>query len=322
MTSFKQRAFLSLLSDSELRPAAFQLSNISPDLSSLLGNEAFKALLRSLPCLAPGETLEGLAEAEQLKALGVQTITPGQISPLSSVPVERPAGALYFSGEWFLAPLPGPAKNQVASRSMALKLVQLVAAEADNHEIEDVFRREPTLSYHLLRLVNSPAIGNGRRIDSFAQAIMLLGRRQLRRWLNLLLFSAAKNDPRSAMLLAHVTARARTMEQLAHLAGHDKDEQERAFMAGMFSLLGAMFGQPLAEVIEPLKLEKTLNEALLERQGLHGTLLNACEAIERGQTELVEQRLAGLLAAESEIDVLRIEALLWTLTLLKESPND
>jgi len=322
MTSFKQRVFLSLLSDSELRPAALLFSSNASELSSLSGNEAFKALLSALPCLTQGETLEGLTGTQQLNSLGIQTIAPGQITPLSSVADERPAGALYFSGEWFLAPLPGPAKSQLASRSMALKLVQLVAAEAENHEIEEVFRHEPTLSYHLLRLVNSPAIGNGRRIDSFAQAIMLLGRRQLRRWLNLLLFSATKNDPRSAMLLAHVTTRARTMEQLAHLAGHDKDEQERAFMAGMFSLLGALFGQPLAEAIEPLKLEKTLNDALLERKGLHGTLLNACEAIEGGQTGLLEQALAGLLAAGSEIDVLRIEALLWTLTLFKESPND
>jgi EAL and modified HD-GYP domain-containing signal transduction protein len=311
MVSLTQRAFLSLLSGPDHRPAACQFIPAAEPLESLLQHPSLSELCAQLPCLLAADDAARLPpeQVALLQAAGIKLAEAGAI------------GNHYQAGRWFLQALPGSDNSKVASRPMALKLAQLVATDADNHAIEEVFRHEPTLSYHLIRLVNSPGISNGRRIDSFTQAIMVLGRRQLRRWLNLILFASSKNDPRSAMLLAHVTARARTMEQLAHTAGFDKEQQERAFMVGMFSLLGVMFGMDLAAVIEPLKLESSLNEALLAQSGDLGRLLAAADAIEQGDSATVIKRLSGLLPADSEIDILRIEALLWTLTLLKESEH-
>ena len=155
----------------------------------------------------------------------------------------------WIDGNWFLQPPSKPKGAQAASRVMALKLVQLVSTDADTHEIEDVFRQDPTLSYHLLRLVNSLAFGAPRRISSFSQAILMLGRQQLKRWLNLILFASGSDDPRAPMLLGRVVVRARMMELLTRESGGDKAQQELAFMAGMFSLLGVLFGQPLEEVV-------------------------------------------------------------------------
>ncbi|MDV7395470.1 HDOD domain-containing protein, partial [Arthrospira platensis SPKY1] len=85
--------------------------------------------------------------------------------------------------------------------------MQLVAQDAETHELEEVLRQDAGLAYQLLRLVNSPAIGVRREVTSFSQALLMLGRQQLKRWLNLLLFAAREDDPRSAMLMAHVVLR-------------------------------------------------------------------------------------------------------------------
>jgi EAL and modified HD-GYP domain-containing signal transduction protein len=156
---------------------------------------------------------------------------------------------------------------QAASRALALQLVQLVSADADTHEIEALLRQDPTLSYHLLKLVNSLGMGTGRRVTSFSQAILILGRSQLRRWLNLMLFSSREGDPRSAMLLSRVAVRARSMELLSKALGEDKHHQEQAFMVGMFSLLGVLFGMPLEEVLKPLTISESVQQACCRTTG-------------------------------------------------------
>ena len=75
------------------------------------------------------------------------------------------------------------------TRLKLLKLLSLVVQDADTREIEEIFRQEPKLSYNLLRLVNSVAVGPKTPITGFNQAITVLGRRQLQRWLQLLIYA-------------------------------------------------------------------------------------------------------------------------------------
>ena len=197
--------------------------------------------------------------------------------------------------------------------ALALQLVQRVNADADTHEIEDLLRRDPTLSYHLLRLVNSLGMGNARKVNNFAQAILLLGRQQLRRWLNLMLFAARGGDGRSAMLLARVAVRARLIELLARATGLDRPTQELAFMTGMFSLLGVLFGAPLAEVLAPLAIADAVRRALLDRHGELGSLLALVEAAEAGQFAAVATALDEAQLPAGEFNAMVVEANLWML---------
>lgn len=224
-----------------------------------------------------------------------------------------PPTTQWLSGDWYLAPPVKTVGNQSASRALALKLVQLVAADADTREIEDIFRRDPLLAYHLLRLVNSLGMGPGKRISSFSQAILILGRQQLKRWLNLLLFAASKDDHRSAMLLAHAGVRARSMELLANAAGLDKAKQEQAFMAGMFSLLGVLFGLPLAEILQPLRLADGLSSAVLEHKGETGQLLLALKAAAHADSVSLSELLPGLQISPDEFNRINIKAHRWIL---------
>lgn len=225
-----------------------------------------------------------------------------------------PAGAVWIEGEWFLAPPAKPVGSQAASRALALRLVQLVSADADTHEIEALLRQDPTLSYHLLRLVNSLGLGSGRRVTSFSQAILILGRSQLRRWLNLMLFSSREDDRRSPMLLARVAVRARAMELLARDAGLGKAQQEQAFMVGMFSLLGVLFGLSLPEVLAPLTMSDAAQQALLAHEGELGALLGVVEAAERDDHAALERCLLALQLDTAGFNQIVADAYLWMQT--------
>lgn len=228
-----------------------------------------------------------------------------------ALPKDLPPAIKWVEGDWFLALPPKPVGTQAASRALALQLVQLVSADADTHEIEALLRQDPTLSYHLLRVVNSLGMGTGRRVTSFSQAILILGRSQLRRWLNLMLFSSREGDRRSAMLLSRVALRARSMELLSKACGEDKAHQEQAFMVGMFSLLGVLFGMPLEEVLKPLTISESVQQALLSHAGEIGQLLCVVESAEREDYAGLDGCLAALQLDTITYNRIIADACLW-----------
>lgn len=320
--------FPEILADRQLSPAALCLHpqcigvgepSIPPEIQAALDDMA-----RRLPCVV-AETA-ALPEAVQvaLRAVGAKPLKDGTCLSLEEPPsgkYEPPPGVALISGNWYLKPPTRPGTTQSASRTLALRLLQLVSTDAPTPEIEEVLRHDPAMSFHLLRLVNSLSTG-GKRITSFAQAILILGRRQLRRWLNLMLFAARKDDPRAPMLMARVSTRAQTMELLARAAGLDKAGQEAAFMVGMFSLLDALLGQPLAELLAPLNLGPDLEAALLRQEGELGRLLVAVLAAECRDAAALEAGLAGFPVAAHELGALQLAALHWMLDLTAGTGHD
>lgn len=315
--------FLRVLADRQLRPAALRLMDAGKnDFETILAHPGLPPLLQVVTCFVVAEDAALLTPENQAAAtqLGLRIAAPGFVAAHGSSPPQAlPQASSLVCSDWYMQPLVQPVTDRTGSRSAALHLMQLVANDAETREIEEVFRHAPALSYHLLRIVNSPAIGTGRQITSFSQAIVMLGRNQLRRWLNLILFASRDDDPRGPMLLARAATRASMLEQLARQSGQDREGQERAFMAGMFSLLGVMFGLPLDEVIGPLRLAPEVADALLERRGELGALLACVEAIERGDAEQLGSLAGGLGEIDCDLDQLQIDAHLWMLSVLGDS---
>ncbi len=301
--------FLQLLADRNGSPAAL-LWGAGGAASGLLPVSPLEQLASAMPCFYRAGIDAALAAA--LQQAGWQPLPEAAVQRADSALEHKLAPEIrWVEGNWFLAPPPKPIGAQAASRALALQLVQLVTADADTHEIEALLRKDPTLSYHLLKLVNSLGMGSNRRVTSFSQAILILGRAQLRRWLNLMLFSSRENDQRSAMLLARVAVRARALELLAKAIGLDKPHQEQGFMVGMFSLLGVLFGMPLAEVLQPLTVSDEVKLALLDQGGDLGALLALLETGERGEFDGLTAQL-GVLGLDADIyNQVVAEANLW-----------
>jgi len=167
------------------------------------------------------------------------------------------------------------------TRVKLLEMLALIAQDADTGALENIFRQEPKLSYSLLRLVNSAAIAPRSPITSFAQAINLLGRRQLQRWLQLLVFADPNNGHHPNPLLQKAAARGRLMELLAPsltpLPVVD-DLGDAAFMIGVFSLLDVLLHMSMSEILQQLPLSRPVHMALSEQAGPLGKLLQAISA--------------------------------------------
>ncbi len=190
-----------------------------------------------------------------------------------------------FQGYYFARPVVLAGRKVGHSQLALVRLLQRVMADAETAELESIFKQEPGLAVNLLRLTNSVATGAPLRITSLRHAITVLGRRQLQRWLQLLLYTNPAGDSQVVSPLLQMAAtRGRFLELLAGKLKPGVGEfEDRAFMTGIMSLMPALMGMPLEEILHGIQIAGEVQEALEHRNGQLGIMLQLAEALEAGE---------------------------------------
>jgi c-di-GMP-related signal transduction protein len=96
-------------------------------------------------------------------------------------------GVGLFQGDWFSQATLVEGHSMRPGQATILQLINLVRKQASTAEIEEVLKRDPTLSFNLLRFINSAGFGLRTEVSSFKHAVMLLGLQRLFKWAALLL---------------------------------------------------------------------------------------------------------------------------------------
>lgn len=208
----------------------------------------------------------------------------------------------------------GQGRKTDTTRHKMLELLALLANDADTAALDAVFRQEAKLSYSLLRLVNSAAIAPRTPITSFAQAINMLGRRQLERWLQLLVYADPNNGQHPNPLLYKAAARGMLIEQLAaQLLPADamKNMADCAFMIGAFSLLDVLLNMSMGEILQQLPLCEAVQHALARHAGPLGQLLTAIESGEGRDLNGADHQLHQLGITPSAFLDAQLQAYSW-----------
>lgn len=151
--------------------------------------------------------------------------------------------------------------------------------------LEEIVVCDPMLGYKLLRLINSVFYSVPTIIESIRQALTLIGLRQLREWLTLMLLTGVPDKPDELAVIGMM--RARMCEQIALKKGITRPDSYR--LAGLFSILDALLDTTLDQVVSGIHLADELVAALLNHEGPIGEVLKLTLAYERGDWNLVEQ---------------------------------
>lgn len=232
-------------------------------------------------------------------------------------------GFTLFQGYYFAKPTIIAGKKLDHSQLSLMKLMGLVLSDATTGELEKALKMEPGLTVNLLRLTNSVGAGASETITSLNHAITILGRRQLQRWLQLLVFSSGKQPGSANPLLLMAASRGRLMEQLAaSQQPGDASLLDRAFMVGIMSLMPALVGQKIEDIVTPLGLPADVKDALCIGQGLLGQLLAVAESSDNGDLDrlgTVLQQLPQL--STKALNHAQTEALLWANNINKEKAD-
>ena len=259
-----------------------------------------------------GDRLQAVARA---LATTRRTLIAAHVESQTQMELCRLLGFHLFQGHYFAKPVIVEGRKLDASTQGLLRLVKLVAEDVDQAVLDAAFRSEPALVINLLHLTNSVGVGARSRITSVRQAITMLGRRQLQRWLQLLLFNRGKHvDVAHNPLLQLAALRGRFMELLAEkLYPGQRDLRDPAFITGLMSVVPAALGMSMTDVLAQVSVGNDVRLALARREGTLGQLFTLTERYDDNDIAGV-QELLGLYGASATFGLLGqilAEALLW-----------
>jgi len=219
-----------------------------------------------------------------------------------------------FQGYFFARPVVLNRRKIDVSGMALLKLLQQLTMGASIEMIEMTFKENPGLSYNLLKLVNSVALGMREKIKTLRHAILLLGLNHLRRWTQLSLFAGHDSRSMNHPLLEMAAVRGRLMEiMLRQISGRtaSDDQAEAAFMVGILSLLDVLFETPMVEIISTLNLTDDVSSALLKREGKLGKMLLLTEKLEVTDFDAVTNLLDECGVSLDQLLQAQLEAFNW-----------
>jgi EAL and modified HD-GYP domain-containing signal transduction protein len=319
-----QSTVIELLETIELTPAIVQrcaelrARGFSLALDDIVGlHEAHAAILPLIDVVKIDVQAVPLANlADLLRTIRDQTrvrLLAEKVEDQAMADVCRELGFDLFQGYFFARPTMMSGRRADPAKQVVVRLLQQCLTDQDNAAIASTFKQVPELTYKLMRLVNSIGMGMQAPITSVAHALVVVGRRQLQRWLQVLLFACDGAAGFSSPLLQTAVARGRLLELIAARRSRDQAFADCAFMTGVLSLLDALLEVPMSEAIGQMSLPEDVVAALLDRTGLLGQMLVIAEALE-GQDDAYVARLLANDApcSVAELAELQIAALAWT----------
>ncbi len=218
-----------------------------------------------------------------------------------------------FQGYYFARPTIISGKKLSHSEISLLRLLGLLLDDADTPKLEGVFKEEPGLTMNLVRLTSSVGIG-GPGVGSLHEAIAVLGRRQLTRWMQILLFTNPASHGRLVSPLLQLAAtRGRFLELLAGtLSPGNKSAEDAAFMTGIMSLMPALLGMSMQSIVAQLNVSSAVVDALEHRGGRLGTLLRLSETLEQEEFDECAELLTLLPGLTlHQVSACETQALAW-----------
>jgi EAL and modified HD-GYP domain-containing signal transduction protein len=202
----------------------------------------------------------------------------------------KAAGFDYFQGVFFTkADMVNDSGTPGYKINYLNVLKELNKADVDFDKIEKLIKNDISMSFSLLKTINSASYGYN--VASIKQASALLGVKGLKKWSLLYLINGLKDD-KPNILFVNTLTRAKFAESLAE-EFNAADKSEDLFTMGIFSMLDAFLNRSMAKIMEETALTEEIKEAILIREGVMGEILNLVIAFERvkwDQVALIERK--------------------------------
>ncbi len=222
-----------------------------------------------------------------------------------------------FQGFHYLRPETLSQRDLSTESIAVIRLLNLLGdMKVTDRMVVEAFRSDPGLSYKLLRMVNSAALG-GRGVTSIDHALRLLGREPLHRWLSMLLVAVSREGSgvRNELIKSSLF-RGRLCElvgdQVRGSSVRGLPLSGTLFLIGLFSRIDVLLKIPMEDLFKKIDLSDAVKEALIWRVGPGGRILKGVEAYERGQWEEAEEELTQVGLDPAELPNLYLESIAWT----------
>jgi c-di-GMP-related signal transduction protein len=220
----------------------------------------------------------------------------------------RDMGFLYFQGYFFQTPVIYTTSEIPHTQLNYLRMLQVVyQPELDWNVLEKLIKHEASLCYRLLRYLNSACFGFKREIRTIRHALSMLGEREIRKWITLVAtVGAARDKPdelvRSALVRGHFCEL---------LSRHSRERESDHFLLGLLSLMDAILGMPMAEILARVPIDREIRQALLGMPSRLRPLHQLVLAQENADWPKCGELAAQLCLSEADIAQAYLESIGW-----------
>jgi len=191
----------------------------------------------------------------------------------------RKKGFSFFEGNFYTLPLPQDRRGISPIKVNRIQLLNTVnEPEFEISDVIEIVSRDPSMTFSLLKMVNSHHLGISQEIKSISQAVALLGQVEVRKWvLTIIVSLLAKDKPSELVRLA--LFRAKFAESLAKYFEMQM-LSSTLFLMGLFSILDAALDMPMSEALDKVKVPDDVFEVLVTHTGRLAPVLNFVMAYE------------------------------------------
>ncbi|WP_459844258.1 EAL and HDOD domain-containing protein [Fusibacter bizertensis] len=262
----------------------FKAKGYTIALDDFVGDERFDALIPYVDIIKVDflvlKTAGRKYVAEKYLPLGVELLAE-KVETKEDLDEAIALGYHYFQGYFFEKPIMCKTKSLDVTTYRYMEILnETMSKEPDFNKMSNIIKNDFSLTYKLLRLINSPAFFTVGQITSVNHAVSLLGINEIRKWATLIMLRDISVDKPDELVKVSLV-RAIFAERLAEVFGI-KERETEAFLLGLFSLIDTVMEKPLFDIIEPLPLNEDLKGAILGENNIFHEILKLLKYYESG----------------------------------------
>lgn len=218
-------------------------------------------------------------QAARLRQRGLELMAK-RVETAEALGAARNMGCSYYSGYFFREPETFAQRKVSAAESTRLALLELLAhSEPDTDKLVAAIEGDASVTFRVLSLLNSAHFALAKKVSSVRQAVLMAGWVHLGAWLRVMVMADLTPSTKARELLHLSAQRAKFLGLMATAAGR-REQADKLFLLGLFSLLPAMLDMPMRDIAPKLALADDLNAALLGQPGPFSPWLALAKAIE------------------------------------------
>lgn len=205
----------------------------------------------------------------------------------------------YFQGYFFSKPVILTGKDIAPVPTNYFQLLDVLnTKDPDIEQVSNLIQQDLSISFKLLKLMNSGAFLLKNRVTSIKQAVVLLGLYEIKKLVTVLLMSSLRKTDNQTQLVQMSLTRANFLEQISSAFQIDKNS---LYMFGMFSLIDTILNKDMNDIVSDLPITSELSDALLGKDTKYNQALLLVESIEYGRWDETAKLCLQLQLSETEI---------------------
>ncbi|MFC1480623.1 EAL and HDOD domain-containing protein [Candidatus Neomarinimicrobiota bacterium] len=288
-----------------------------------LGPFATEDEFRDLAVLADQVVVDFRAKSESdlrifpvwCKSHGIKTIAHNLVSRQDFIMARRLEYS-YFHGSFFYKPEYVEKSEIPGFKLNYLRLLQEInQSDISFDRLNEIIKQDVSLSYKLLKYINSAAFGLRNEIESIKHALTMLGLSLVKRWSSLVaIANIGEGLPEEALVTCMI--RGRFLEELGKRIGKG-DRGDDLFFMGIFSMIDLFFSRPLEEILKEMPLKNDIKLAILGQGGEFSDLLSMVKSYEDGDWDPLQAQVAKLGINEDQVPEIYFDTLDWAQKLFR-----